>query len=157
MTAPLLAIENLRKVFPVRRHGLGGMFGARRHVHAVNGVSLTLGAEETFGLVGESGSGKSTLGRMIARLIEPSAGAIRFDGRDWLALSGAELRRQRRDVQMMFQNPFMSLDPRWSVERIVAEPLTAHRLIPRAQMRERVVELLASVGLGAQHLQRYPH
>jgi oligopeptide/dipeptide ABC transporter ATP-binding protein len=155
--APLLAVDGLRKDFPVRRRGVGGMFGARRFVHAVNGVSFALGHEETFAIVGESGSGKSTTGRMIARLIEPTAGSIAFDGADWLALRGGELRRARRHVQMMFQNPFSSLDPRWSVERIVAEPLVAHRLVPATRMRERVVELLSAVGLGAQHLQRYPH
>jgi len=156
MSAPLLVVEGLRKDFPVRR-GLGEMLGARRYVHAVNGVSFTIGPEETFAIVGESGSGKSTTGRMIARLIEPTAGAIAFDGGDWLALRGGALRRARRHVQMMFQNPFNSLDPRWSVERIVAEPLVAHRMVPPAQLRDRVVELLESVGMGAQHLQRYPH
>jgi oligopeptide/dipeptide ABC transporter ATP-binding protein len=155
--APLLVVDGLRKDFPVRRRGLGGMFGARRFVHAVNGVSFTVGQEETFAIVGESGSGKSTTGRMIARLIEPTAGTIAFDGADWLALRGRALRRARRHVQMMFQNPFNSLDPRWSVERIVAEPLVAHKMVPAAKLRERVVELLRSVGLGAQHLQRYPH
>ena len=157
MSGSLLVVEGLRKDFPVRRRGLGGMVGARRYVHAVNGVTFTIGHEETFAIVGESGSGKSTTGRMIAHLIEPTAGAITFDGGDWLALRGGELRRARRHVQMMFQNPFNSLDPRWSVERIVAEPLLAHRMVPPAQLRERVVELLASVGMGAQHLQRYPH
>jgi oligopeptide/dipeptide ABC transporter ATP-binding protein len=157
MTAPLLAVEALRKHFPARRRGLSGVMRARRMVHAVNGVSFTVAHQETLALVGESGSGKSTTGRMIARLIEPSGGKITFDGQDWLALQGAELRRRRRDVQMMFQNPFQSLDPRWPVERIVAEPLVVHRLVPRARMRDRVVELLGSVGLGAQHLQRYPH
>jgi oligopeptide/dipeptide ABC transporter ATP-binding protein len=157
MAAPLLVVDGLRKDFPVRRRGMGALVGARRYVHAVNGVSFTIGHEETFAIVGESGSGKSTTGRMVARLIEPTAGSIKFDGRDWLALKGSALRRERRHVQMMFQNPFSSLDPRWSVERIVAEPLVAHRVVPNADLRERVVELLGSVGLGAQHLQRYPH
>jgi oligopeptide/dipeptide ABC transporter ATP-binding protein len=155
--APILVVDGLRKDFPARRRGLGGVFGARRFVHAVNGVSFTVGHEETFAIVGESGSGKSTTGRMIARLIEPTAGAIAFDGADWLALQGSALRRARRHVQMMFQNPFNSLDPRWSVEQIVAEPLVAHKMVPANRLRERVVELLNSVGLGAQHLQRYPH
>jgi ABC-type oligopeptide transport system ATPase subunit len=155
--AALLAVDGLRKAFPVRRRGLGGMLGARQHVHAVNGVSFTVGHEETFAIVGESGSGKSTTGRMVARLTEPTSGAITFDGADWLAMRGRALRKARRHVQMMFQNPFSSLDPRWSVERIVAEPLVAHRLVSRAGMRERVVDLLRSVGLGAQHLQRFPH
>jgi oligopeptide/dipeptide ABC transporter ATP-binding protein len=154
---PLLVVDRLRKIFPARRSGLGGMLGARHYVHAVNGVSFNVGREETFAIVGESGSGKSTTGRLIARLVEPTAGAIAFDGADWLALRGRALRRARRHVQMMFQNPFSSLDPRWSVERIVAEPLLAHRLVSRAGLRDRVVELLVSVGLGAQHLQRYPH
>jgi oligopeptide transport system ATP-binding protein len=154
--APLLIVDGLRKDFPVRRRGFG-VFGERRFVHAVNGVSFAVGHEETFAIVGESGSGKSTTGRMIARLIEPTAGTIAFDGADWLALRGRALRQARRHVQMMFQNPFNSLDPRWSVERIVAEPLVAHRMVPANQLRERVVDLLSSVGLGAPHLQRYPH
>jgi len=157
MPGPLLVVEGLRKDFPLRRRGLGSVLGRRRFVHAVNGVSFAIGAEETFAIVGESGSGKSTTGRMIARLIEPTAGRIMFDGADWLALHGRALRQARRQVQMMFQNPFNSLDPRWSVERIVAEPLVAHRIVPPRQMRDRVVELLHAVGLASQHLQRYPH
>jgi len=155
--APLLIVDGLRKDFPMRRRGLGAMFAGRRFVHAVNGVSFAVGHEETFAIVGESGSGKSTTGRMIARLIEPTAGTIAFDGADWLALRGRALRQARRQVQMMFQNPFNSLDPRWPVERIVAEPLVAHKMVPANRLRERVVDLLSSVGLGAQHLQRYPH
>jgi len=128
VTAPLLEVQGLVKHFPLRG-GLG--LGGRRLVRAVDGVSFTIGAEEAFGLVGETGSGKSTVSRLIARLIEPTAGEIRIDGEDWLALPPRALRTRRRTVQMVFQNPFSSLDPRWTVQRLIAEPLRAHRAVPR--------------------------
>src|SRR5690606_33767538 len=95
--------------------------------------------------------------RLLARLLEPTSGTLEFEGRDWLSISGSALRRERARVQMVFQNPFLSLDPRWSVHDIVAEPLRTHRIVPERQMRERVVGLLESVGLAAAHLDRYPH
>src|SRR3954463_8116961 len=120
---PLLSIRDLVKVY----HTDEGMFGkTKREVRAVNGASLDISQGETLGLVGESGCGKTTLGRMILRLIEPSSGAIHFDGRDVLAASGLELRRLRRDMQIVFQDPFASLNPRMRVLEIVREPWIIH-------------------------------
>jgi oligopeptide/dipeptide ABC transporter ATP-binding protein len=156
MTAPLLEIEGLVKHFPVRRSE--GLFAGRpRVVHAVDGVDLEVMEEEAFGIVGESGSGKSTIGRLIARLTDPTAGRIRLGGEDWLALSGRALRARRRQVQMVFQNPFASLDPRWTVRSIIAEPLVAHRTVPRAGISERVAQLMQAVGLSPELAERYPH
>src|SRR5208337_3742818 len=121
---PLLEIHNLTKVFPLGESVFGG--GARVEVRAVDDVSLDIEAGETLGLVGESGSGKSTLGRLILRLIEPTAGSIRFEGRDLLSASHGEMRRLRSDLQIIFQDPFASLDPRFRVEDIIAEPLIIH-------------------------------
>src|ERR1700689_2726767 len=126
---PLLEIRNLAKVFPHGESPFGGpMFGgkARGEVRAVDDVSLDIHAGETLGLVGESGSGKSTLGRLILRLIEPTSGSVRFEGRDLLAAGRVEMRGLRRDLQIIFQDPFASLDPRFRVEEIIAEPLIIH-------------------------------
>ena len=154
MTQPLLDIVDLKKHFPVRRSA----FGARRGVvKAVDGVSFHVRPGETLGLVGESGCGKSTVGRMILRLIEPTAGAIRFDGEDLLALEGPALRRRRADLQLIFQDPYGSLDPRQTVEQIVGEPLVIHGIGDRAERRERVLRLIERVGLSAEHLRRHPH
>src|SRR5580693_5315973 len=122
---PLLEIRNLTKVFPHGESLFGGK--ARGEVRAVDDVSLDIHEGETLGLVGESGSGKSTLGRLILRLIEPTSGAILFDGIDLLQASGAELRRLRRNMQIIFQDPFGSLDPRYRVEDVIAEPLILHQ------------------------------
>ena len=147
MTAPLLSVRDLAKRFPIK----GGQ------VKAVDGVSFEVTAGETLALVGESGCGKSTTGRMLLRLTEPSAGAVTFDGVDLLALGRAALRRRRRELQIVFQDPYSSLSPRNRVEDIVAEPLDVHGLCDtREQRRDRVVELLRLVGLDAIHLQRYP-
>ena len=156
-TAPLLELEEVVKHFPLKRESAFAMFGPRRVVHAVDGITFTIGDNETFGLVGESGSGKSTVGKLIARLIEPTSGRIRLGGEDWLACRGEALRQRRRDVQMVFQNPYASLDPRWSIERIVAEPLRAHAAVPGDRIGARVAELLRSVGLDPNHADRYPH
>jgi ABC-type glutathione transport system ATPase component len=121
----LLEIRNLTKIFPLGESAFGG--GAKGEVRAVDDVSLDIYAGETLGLVGESGSGKSTLGRLALRLIEPTSGSIRFDGRDLLAASAGELRRLRRHMQIIFQDPFSSLDPRMRVEDLIAEPLLIHR------------------------------
>ncbi len=155
MSAPVLEVSGLVKHFAVRR-GIN-VFVPKPHVRAVDGVSFAIAAEESFGLVGESGSGKSTIGRLVARLASPTAGSVRIDGEDWLALGSRELRRQRRKVQMVFQNPFASLDPRWTIGRIVAEPLVAHDAVPRAQIAARVAELLRAVGLEPGLAGRYPH
>jgi ABC-type glutathione transport system ATPase component len=173
----LLEIRNLTKVFPHGESPFGGK--ARGEVRAVDDVSLDIHAGETLGLVGESGSGKSTLGRLILRLIEPTAGAVRFEGRDLLAAGSTEMRGLRRDLQIIFQDPFASLDPRFRVEDIIAEPLIIHgstlrnreghdlSRADRAQKREgalaaggiraRVTELLRAVGLDESARTRYPH
>ena len=121
---PLVQADHLVKTFASGQTAFGTVSSGR--IRAVNDVSLAIEAGETLGLVGESGSGKSTLGRILLRLIEPDSGAIRFDGRDVLAARGAELRRLRRDMQIIFQDPFGSLDPRMSVEQIICEPMVIH-------------------------------
>jgi oligopeptide/dipeptide ABC transporter ATP-binding protein len=157
MAAPVLEVRDLVKHFPIRRGVAELLSGRRPAVQAVDGVSFSIAEDETLGLVGESGSGKSTIGKLIARLIEPTRGAIAVDGEDWLALSGGDLRRRRRKIQMVFQNPFSSLDPRWTVRSIVAEPLVTHGVVPKREIAQRVDELLTSVGLTAAHALRYPH
>ena len=155
MTAPLLEVENLSRRFAVRR----GLFMPRTvsHLQAVDGVSFTLARGETLGLVGESGSGKSTTARLVLRLLDASSGTIRFDGADITTLDGAPLRRFRRRIQIVFQDPFASLNPRQTVGTIIAEPLLLHRPGSAAQRKERVAEILALVGLSEAHAARYPH
>jgi ABC-type glutathione transport system ATPase component len=155
MAMALLEIRNLTKTFPLGESMFGG--GASGEVRAVDGVSFDIAKGETLGLVGESGSGKSTLGRLILRLIEPSGGSIRYEGRDLLAASHAEMRRLRRDMQIIFQDPFGSLDPRMRVEEIVAEPLVIHEKISREARRARVAELLRAVGLDESARTRFAH
>jgi len=151
---PLVEVRELRKHFPIG----GGLFGgARAWVRAVDGVSLAIRAGETLGLVGESGSGKSTLGRLMLRLIEPTAGEVVFDGRSLLALAAGELRALRREMQIIFQDPYGSLDPRMRVESIVGEGLAIHRLGTRAERQARVAELLDLFGLSPGAGRRYPH
>jgi oligopeptide/dipeptide ABC transporter ATP-binding protein len=156
MTAPLLAVRDVRKAFPiVRGRALRRSIG---EIRAVDGVSLTLAAGATLGLVGESGCGKSTLARCILRLLEPTAGEIIFDGRDVRASDRRELRNLRRDMQIIFQDPYGSLNPRMRVEQLVAEPLRVHGItVGRGETRARVKELLALVGLAPEHAHRYPH
>ncbi len=155
MSVPVLEVGDLTKVFPIVRGGaIRRVVGA---VRAVDGVSLTIEPGETLGLVGESGSGKSTLARCILRLLEPSSGRVSLDGQDVLACDRRQLRRMRRDMQIVFQDPYRSLDPRMSVEQLIAEPLEVHGLAgARAARRARVAELLAMVGLGPEHATRYP-
>ncbi|MDH4208060.1 MAG: ATP-binding cassette domain-containing protein [Anaerolineae bacterium] len=128
-----------------------------RAVRAVDGVSFDIRRRETLGLVGESGCGKTTIGRCLLRLIEPTSGEVYFEGTNVLGLSGRRLRRLRRDMQIVFQNPYSSLDPRMSVLGIVGEPLQTHTSLSHGQIRERVVELLEQVGMSGAHIYRYPH
>ena len=151
----LLEVRNLTKVFPLGESMLGG--GAKGEVRAVDDVSLDIEAGETLGLVGESGSGKSTFGRLVLRLIEPSAGSIYFKGRNLLSASRSEMRRLRRDMQIIFQDPFGSLDPRLRVEDIINEPLVIHERMNRSTRRARTAELLDAVGLDKSVLRRFPH
>ncbi len=152
MTA-LLELEGLVKHFPVR-DALGRARGA---VRAVDGVSLSVRAGEVLAIVGESGCGKSTLGRLALRLVEPDAGRIRFMGEDWRALSPRALRERRRHAQLIFQDPFGSLDPRLTVAQAVEEPLILHTRMTRGERAARVAELLARVGLRPETAQRWPH
>ncbi len=150
---PLVEVEHLVKHFPIRR----GYFGKRVEgvVHAVDDVSFTLDREETLGLVGESGCGKSTTGRLVLRLLDPTSGAIRVDGRPVESLGGRELRDLRRRMQIVFQDPYASLNPRMRVQDILGEPLQIQGR--RGEVRERVPELLDMVGLGEEHANRFPH
>jgi peptide/nickel transport system ATP-binding protein len=152
---PLLEIRNLTKIFPLGESVFGG--GSKGEVRAVDDVSFDIEAGEPLGLVGESGSGKSTLGRLVLRLIEPTLGSIRFNGRDLLAASHSGMRELRRDMQIIFQDPFGSLDPRMRVEDLIAEPLVIHEHLSRDTRRQRVGELLRAVGLDQSAVQRYPH
>jgi ABC-type oligopeptide transport system ATPase subunit len=150
---PLVEVDHLTKQF-VRGSGI-----LTRHtpVNAVDDVTFSIEPSETFGLVGESGSGKTTTGRCLLRLIEPTSGAVRFDGEDVLAFPSERLRTARRDMQIVFQDPYASLNPRMRVREIVEEPLIIPRLGTRTERRERVAELFRLVGLDAGHLERYPH
>jgi ABC-type glutathione transport system ATPase component len=163
---PLLTIRDLVKVYQTDE----GMFGkTKREIRAVNGVSLDILQGETLGLVGESGCGKTTLGRMILRLIEPTSGSISFNGQDVLAAGGSQLRRLRRDMQIIFQDPFASLNPRMRVEEIVIEPLVIHgaaasngspstaSLTKTTNLHQAAIDIMQAVGLDESALRRYPH
>jgi oligopeptide/dipeptide ABC transporter ATP-binding protein len=147
-------VKNLVKHF---EQGGGFLRRNPRVVRAVDGVSLKIERKKTLGLVGESGCGKTTIGRCILRLIEPTAGEVYFEGLNVLGLSGRRLRSIRRDMQMVFQNPYSSLDPRMSVLGLVAEPLQTHTSLSHSEVRDRVVELLEQVGMAGDHIYRYPH
>ena len=152
---PLLEVKNLKKYFPIR----GGLFSREvARVHAVDDVSFTIQKGETLGLVGESGCGKSTTGRCILRLIEPTSGEVTFEGQNVTALDKRSLRHLRRDMQIIFQDPYASLNPRMTVGSIVGEALVIHKLAKtRKEREERVIHLLETVGLSSEHLRRYPH
>jgi oligopeptide/dipeptide ABC transporter ATP-binding protein len=153
MTA-LLEVDNLARRFVAQR----SMFGRpTAFINAVDGVSFSVEAGKTLAVVGESGCGKSTVSRLVLRLIEPDTGGIRFEGRDLLAMNAEQLRAFRREAQIIFQDPYASLNPRMTVNQILSEPLALHDLVPRAQRRARVEELLRLVGLEPRYARRYPH
>jgi oligopeptide transport system ATP-binding protein len=155
MNEPLLRVRHLVKNFPV---GHGILAGSSEVVHAVDDVSFEIDTGETLGLVGESGCGKSTTGRCVLRLIEPTSGEVRLDGQSVNALNGRALGTLRRDMQIIFQDPYASLNPRMTVGAIIGEALTIHKLAAtRRAFEDRIVQLLELVGLNADHLRRYPH
>jgi ABC-type oligopeptide transport system ATPase subunit len=152
--SPLLSVNNLKTYFPVKR----GLF--RRtvgHVKAVDGVSFDIGPQETLGLVGESGCGKSTVGRSILRLVPATAGQVHFDGQDVYAADRKQMRSLRRQMQIIFQDPIGSLNPRMTVGKMIAEPMQVHGIASGSELNDRVAALLERVGLEAHHAQRYPH
>jgi peptide/nickel transport system ATP-binding protein len=151
---PLVEVHDLKKYF--RLPG-GWLSGKKRYVYAVDGVDLAIEQGEVFGLVGESGCGKTTMGRILLRLILPTSGEVLFDGKNLGELKGEEMRHMRQQMQIVFQNPLSSLSPRMKIEQIVSEPLVTHKTVDRRQLRPRVIELLEQVGLGKQHLDRFPH
>jgi peptide/nickel transport system ATP-binding protein len=154
MTAPLLEVENLGRQFVARRSALGRPTAV---VTAVEAVSFSLHTGTTLALVGESGCGKTTLGRLVLRLIDPTAGRIRFDGCDVTQLKERELKPLRRNAQLIFQDPYASLNPRMTIGQILAEPLALHAVVPRSRRAVRVAELLTLVGLDPRAARRYPH
>ncbi|MDH4202953.1 MAG: dipeptide ABC transporter ATP-binding protein [Phycisphaerae bacterium] len=150
----LVEVKDLKTHFPIKAGVLSRTVG---HVKAVDGVSFTIEAGKTLGLVGESGCGKTTVGRTLIRLIPPTAGAFTFEGEDIFVASTGRMKAIRRDIQMMFQDPYGSLNPRMTVETIVGEALGVHRISTGNKRRDRVVDLLKKVGLSPEHLNRYPH
>ncbi len=151
----LVEVRNLARIFDFSESAFGNRSAGQ--IRAVDDVSLDIEQGETLGLIGESGSGKSTLGRLVLRLIEPTSGSIRFEGNDLIAASGSELRSLRRNMQIIFQDPFGSLDPRFCVEDVIAEPLIIHDNLSREARRQRVAELLRAVGMDVSAMSRYPH
>jgi peptide/nickel transport system ATP-binding protein len=154
MTVPLLEVENLGRQFVARRSAFGRPTAV---MSAVEAVSFSLQAGTTLALVGESGCGKTTLGRLVLRLIDPTAGRIRFDGRDMTRLKERQLKPLRRNAQLIFQDPYASLNPRMTIGQVLAEPLALHAVVPPSRRAERVAELLRLVGLDPRAARRYPH
>ncbi len=154
MSKVLLEVANLKKYFPIHT---GVLSVNKSYVKAVDDLSFKVREGETLGIVGESGCGKSTTGRTIMRLIEPTEGSIKFDGIELSTLSKKEMRNTRRDIQMVFQDPYASLNPRHSVEKILEEPLIVHGIGSSVERKRKVHELLEIVGLSVHHAKRYPH
>ncbi|CAM3082768.1 dipeptide ABC transporter ATP-binding protein [Paenibacillus sediminis] len=154
MTETLLEVRNLKKYYPIQKGLLGRTQG---YVKAVDDISFSIKKGETFGLVGESGCGKSTTGRSLLRLIEPSSGQILFEGEDITKLSQAEMRKRRKEMQIVFQDPYSSLDPKHTVQRILEEPLIVHGVKSSAERQKTIAQLIDVVGLTKAHLSRYPH
>ncbi len=154
MSETVLEVKKLSKYFPIRGGLLRRVVG---HVKAVDQVSFSIKQGETFGLVGESGCGKSTTGRTLVRRLEPTGGQVRFEGRDIAQLSRRAMRKVRRDLQMVFQDPFASLNPTMTAGELIEEPLRVHGLYTKAERREKVREMMETVGLDSAYLQRYPH
>jgi oligopeptide transport system ATP-binding protein len=155
MPEVILSAQELVKYYPIKRGVLRRTVG---QVKAVDGVSFDLHKGETLGIVGESGCGKSTLGRLLMRLEEPTGGKVIFEGADWSSASGRDMRRMRRDIQIVFQDPYTSLNPRMTVGDIIGEPFEIHKdVVPKGGRRRRVQELLDLVGLNPEHINRYPH
>lgn len=153
-TRDVLIVEGLKKYFPVRA---GLLLKTKRWVRAVDDIDFEIGRTETFGLVGESGCGKTTVARTILRVIDPTAGRVFFEGVEITHLGGEEMRKLRRDMQIVFQDPFWSLNPRMIVKDIVAEPMETHTRLRKQEVEHSVIELLETVGLAKEHLRRYPH
>ncbi|OPA74721.1 peptide ABC transporter substrate-binding protein [Paenibacillus selenitireducens] len=151
---PLLEVRDLKKYYPIRKGWLNKQVG---NVKSVDGISFDIMEGETFGIVGESGCGKSTTGRSVLRLIEPTAGQVLFDGQDLTAMNANELREARTQMSMIFQDPYASLDPRWTVERILEEPIITHLNLRHSERKHRLQELMERVGLSSYQATRYPH
>lgn len=151
---PLLKVEGLKKYFPIKKGLLGRTVG---QIKAVDDISFYVNKGETLGIVGESGCGKSTTGRVLMRLLEPTEGTIEFDGKELTELSSSDMRKMRRDIQMVFQDPYASLNPRHTIGKILEEPLIVHGVANAKERKEKVIEFLEIVGLNAYHASRYPH